>query len=359
MSISPILSILGWGVIGLLVLYVFYVVSSRAQGRSMRISIAVVAILLVLGIALNALGAGLTFIDQTEVGVVISPLSPGGVRPEPLNAGIHWVIPFLESVNRFSISQQEYTMSGTIGEGAVQGDDAVEARTADGQQVFIDATVRYSVDPARAVELRRRWVTQDRYISSFVRPTTRNVIYNTAARYGVEEIYSVKRAELQQVIFEQLITEYAQQGLVLEAFQLRNITFTEDYAKSIEEKQIAEQNALRARFLVEQQIQEAERLREEARGQRDAAITKADGDAQATVLRAQAEAEALRLVSDALKANPDLLTFRYIEKLAPGINTVLLPSNAPFILDINSLLSPSVATPAPQPSPTPEPTPAP
>ncbi len=356
MNLSPILSIIGWGAIGLLVLYLFYVFSLRSQGRSTRLSISVIVILLVLGVALNALGAGLTFIDQTEVGVVISPLLPGGVRPDPLNAGIHWVLPFLESVNRFSISQQEYTMSGTFREGALEGNDAVEARTSDGQQVFIDATVRYSVDPVKAVELRRKWVTQDRYISSFVRPTTRNVIYNTSARYKVEEIYGVKRAELQQVIFEQLVTEFAAQGLVLDAFQLRNITFTEEYAKSIEEKQVAEQNALRARFLVEQQIQEAERLREEARGQRDAAITKAEGDAQATVLRAQAEAEALRLVSEALAANPDLLTFRYIEKLAPTIRTALLPSNAPFIVDVQSLLQSSASA---APEITPQPTPAP
>ncbi len=350
MSISPILSIVGWGAIGLLVLYLFYVVSMRSQGRTVRISVVVVLILLVIGISLNALGSGLVFIDQFEVGVVVSPLTPGGVRPEPLTPGIHWVIPFLENVERFSVAKQEYTMSGTIGEGAVQGNDAVEARTSDGQQVFLDATVRFYVDPTKAVVLRRQWRTQDVYISGFIRPTTRNVIYNTAARYKVEEIYGAKRAELQQVIEEQLRGEYTKQGLVLEAFQLRNITFTADYAKSIEEKQIAEQNALRAKFLVDQQKQEAERVRVEAEGQRDAAITKAEGDAQATILRAQAEAEALRLVSEALKANPDLLTFRYIEKLAPTINTVLLPSNAPFIIDIQSLLQQAV-----QPTPTPAP----
>jgi len=142
--------------------------------------------------------------------------------------------------------------------------------------------------------------------------------------------------------------------MVLEAFQLRNITFTAEYAKSIEEKQVAEQNALRAKFLVDQQKQEAERVRVEAEGQRDAAITRAEGEAQATILRAQAEAEALRLVSEALKANPDLLTFRYIEKLAPTINTVLLPSNAPFIIDIQSLLE-QQATPVVTPEPTPTP----
>jgi regulator of protease activity HflC (stomatin/prohibitin superfamily) len=356
-NISPILSIVGWGAIGLLGLYIFYVVSSRTQGRSTRISIVLVVVLLVIGLGLNALGAGLVFIDQAEAGVVISPLTPGGVRPDPLRSGIHWVLPFIESVDRFTIAQQEYTMSGTPSEGAVQGNDAVEGRTADGQQVFIDATVRFSVDPAQAVEVRRRWLTQERYMSGFVRPTTRNVIYNATARYKVEEIYGSKRAELQQQIYEQLITEFAKQGLVLEAFQLRNITFTADYAKSIEEKQIAEQNALRAKFLVDQQKQEAERLREQARGERDAAITKAEGDAQATILRAQAEAEALKLVSEALKANPDLLTFRYIEKLAPSINTVLLPSNAPFIIDIKSLLQAPAATPTPEPTPQPTATP--
>ncbi|HLF26021.1 MAG TPA: prohibitin family protein [Anaerolineae bacterium] len=328
MSISPILSILGWGAIGLLVLYVFYVVSMRAQGRSMRISVVLVVLLLVLGLALNALGSGLVFIDQVEVGVVVSPLSPGGVRPAPLTSGIHWVLPFIESVDRFSIAQQEYTMSGTSGEGAVQGNDAVEARTSDGQQVFVDATVRYSVDPVGAVELRRKWQTADRYVSGFVRPTTRNVIYNTASRYRVEEIYGEKRAELQQVIYEQLIAEFTRQGLVLDAFQLRNITFTPEYAQSIEQKQIAQQQAEQARFLVEKSQQEADQLR-----------AKAKGEADASVLRATGEAESLRLVAEALRNNPNLLTYTYIQKLAPNVGLILLPSstNNPFILDLNQL----------------------
>ena len=61
-------------------------------------------------------------------------------------------------------------MSGSINEGAQVGNDAVEARTSDGQQVYIDATVRYSADPLKVVELRRIWQGQDRYIGGFVRP---------------------------------------------------------------------------------------------------------------------------------------------------------------------------------------------
>src|SRR5512135_3518910 len=137
MAFSTIFSIVGWVLLIGLGLYVFFIVSMRSQRRPARISILVVLILLVGGIALLTLGAGLVFIDQFEAGVVISPLTAGGVRPDPIGPGIHFVTPFIESVDRFSTAKQEYTMSGSTNEGALQGNDAVEARTSDAQQVYI------------------------------------------------------------------------------------------------------------------------------------------------------------------------------------------------------------------------------
>jgi len=324
---SSILSILGWGALGLLGLYVFYVVSLRSQGRSTRISVVLVVLLLVLGIGLNALGAGLVFIDQFEAGVVVSPLSPDGVRPEPLTAGIHWILPFIERVELYSIAKQEYTMSGTPSEGAIQGNDSVEARSSDGQQVFIDATVRFYANPTQVVQLRRQWRSEDNYTTGFVRPTTRNVIYNSTSRYKVEEIYGARRTELQNEIETQLKVLFEQQGLVLEAFQMRNVTFSAEYAQSIELKQIAQQQAEQARLLVQKAQQEADQLRAKAKGEADASIT-----------RAQGEAEALRLVAEALRDNPELLTYTYIQKLAPNVGLILLPSGGnPFIIDLKSL----------------------
>jgi regulator of protease activity HflC (stomatin/prohibitin superfamily) len=285
------------------------------------------------------LGAGLVFIDQFEAGVVISPLSPGGVRQDPIGPGIHFVTPFIEYVDRFSTAKQEYTMSGKTSEGAVQGDDAVEGRTSDAQQVYIDATVRYYVDPLQVVQLRRIWQTEDRYISGFVRPTTRNVIYNATSKYQVEDIYGAKRTELQQVIQDQLAAEFAKQGLVLEAFQLRNITFSPEYAQSIEQKQIAQQQAEQAKLLVQKSQQEAEQLRAKTKGEADAVVLRANGDAEAAVTKAKGDAEALKLIADALKTNPDLLTYTYIQKLAPNVGLIMLPSsgNNPFILDLKGL----------------------
>ncbi len=362
MSISSMLSILGWALIIGLGLYIFYVATLRSQRRDAKVNIIIVLVLLIGGLGLNTLGSGLVFVDQFESGVVVSPLSPGGVRPDPLTAGIHWIIPFIESVDRFSIAKQEYTMSGSTNEGAQAGNDAVEARTSDAQQVYVDATVRFYVDPLQVVQLRRTWQSQDRYISGFVRPTTRNIIYNTTSRYRVEDVYGAKRAELQQIIQDQLLVEFEKQGLILDAFQLRNITFSPEYAQSIEQKQIAQQQSEQAKLLVQKSQQEADQLRAKVKGEADAVILRANGDAEAAVTRAKGDAEALKLIADALKTNPDLLTYTYIQKLAPNVGLILLPAggNNPFILDLNQLQNqlpktptPSVATPVSPTLPTP------
>ena len=341
MAISTMLTLGGWALIIGLGLYVFFVLSLRSQRQHARISVLAVVLLLVGGLALLTLGAGLVFIDQFEAGVVVSPLNPGGVRPDPLGPGIHFVIPFIETVDRFSTAKQEYTMSGSTNEGAVQGNDAVEARTSDGQQVYIDATVRFEADATLVVQLRRQWQSQDRYISGFVRPTTRNVIYNTTAHYVVEDVYGAKRTELQQVINDQLTTEFQKQGLVLDAFQLRNITFSPEYAQSIEQKQIAQQQSEQAKLLVQKAQQEADQLRAQAQGQADAVVTKAKGDA-----------EALRQIAEALKTNPDLLTYTYIQKLAPNVGLIMLPAggNNPFILNLSDLQNQAKPLPLPTPA---------
>ena len=354
MNVGPILSIIGWGAIGLLVLYIFYVVSMRAQGQTMRISIVIVLFLLVVGIAGNILGAGLVFVEAQERAVVVSVLSGGGLRDVPLEPGLNFIVPFAESVVRYPISEQNYTMSGTAQEGQVVGDDAIAARTADGQNVFIDASVIFRVDPNAVIALHVKW--QGRYVDGIVRPKARGIIRDVASQFGVEEVYSLRRDELASLVEEQLRIAFAPEGLQLTDFILRNITFTTEYAASIEQKQIAEQNALRAVFQVEEEVQVAERVRTRAEGERDRIEFEAAGEAAAVVLRANAEAEAivalataeaeaLRLVSEALKDNPDLLAFRYIEKLSPSISTMLLPSGNPLLLDVSSLVEQAATAP--------------
>ncbi len=332
MDLGGSLGLIGWGLIGLLILYILFIASQRAQRREARVSITIVLVLLVGGLALNTLGAGLVFIQPQERGVVISALSGGGYRLAPLEPGLNWIVPYFENVVRYSISNQTYTMVAKSTEGKVQGDDSVSARTADGQLVYFDASVIYAADPAKVVPLHIQW--QGRYEDEFVRPRARSLIYNRAAQFTVEQIYGSRRTELQQAIQDEISKDFQAQGLKLVQFLLRNISFSPEYAQAVEQKQIAQQNAERAKFLVQQQEQEAARVRVEAQGVRDAAITRAEG-----------ESKALTLVADALRNNPDLIQYTYVQKIAPNISVIVLPgggggggSTAPYILDLKSLL---------------------
>jgi regulator of protease activity HflC (stomatin/prohibitin superfamily) len=142
-----------------------------------------------------------------------------------------------------------------------------------------------------------------------------------------------------------MTAKFEENGLVLVDFVLRNIQFSPEYAASVEQKQIAEQLAQQAEFIVQQREQEAQQAREVAAGQADAVEINAQGtanalviqakaEAEARLLKAEAEAQALELIAAALRDNPEVLTFEYISKLAPGIRVMLLPSNNPFLLPL-------------------------
>jgi len=249
-----------------------------------------------------------------------------------MQPGLRWVIPYAESVKTYSISKSTYTMSIAHQEGEIQGDDSIAARTADGQEVYIDASIIFSLNPAEVLNVHIVW--QDRYVEGLVRPTVRGVIRDAVSQFRVNEVYSTRRDELKLQMETEMRIAMERNGLILSDFVLRNITFTPEYAASIEQKQIAEQLAQQAEYIVEQRRQEAEQARQVAEGTKDAAILAAEGRAQSAVIEAKAEAEALQLIADVLATNPQLLNYRYIEKLAPGIEVMLVPNDNPYLLPL-------------------------
>jgi regulator of protease activity HflC (stomatin/prohibitin superfamily) len=175
-------------------------------------------------------------------------------------------------------------------------------------------------------------------LDGLIRPTVRGVIRDAVSQFRVNEVYSTRRDELKKQIEVDMTKSMDDNGLILSDFVLRNITFTTEYAASIEKKQIAEQLAQEAEYIVEQRKQEAEQARQVAEGTRDAAIIEAEGRAQSQVIEAKAEAEALQLIADVLSKYPELLNYRYIEKLAPGIQVMLVPNDNPYILPLPELI---------------------
>jgi len=312
------------------------VVVRASRGQPTRgLSTAVIA-LAVAAVLMTTIGAGLVFLQADEYGVVISALQPNGYRPQPLGPGLHWIVPFVESVQKYSVARQTYTMSSSQSEGQMQGDDSIEARTKDGQQVYIDASVIYAIDPAQLINLHIIW--QNRYEDNVVRPVVRAAIRDAVSQFGVEEIVSTKRTELEKMITDTIQKGLSDNNLIMSSFLLRNIRFSDQYAQAVEQKQIAEQQALQAKLVVEQKKNEAEQARQVAQGQADAVVIAAKGAADARVIQAQAEAQANQLLSQSL--TPQLLQYQYILKLSPNVQTIFIPSGNQFILPLPNVNTP-------------------
>lgn len=316
------------GFIGILI-----AITMRASRKQPIGGLSTAAIALVVAaLLLTTIGAGIVFIEPDELGVVVTVLGSGGIRPDPLDSGLHWIVPFAERVEKYPKTNQTYTMSSVIDEGEANGDDSIQVRTKDGQQVYIDASVIYAVDPTKVVKLYSTW--RFNYEDLFVRTQARGIIRDVASQYGVEEIVSTKRAELEQSVTERMLEVFSENNLILRDFVLRNIRFSDEYAAAVEQKQIAEQQAQQAAFVVEQKKQEAEQARQVAQGSADAAVIASKGEAEALLIQAQAQAEANRVIAQSL--TPELVQYQYILKLSPNVQTIFIPSGNQFILPLPS-----------------------
>src|SRR2546423_1829199 len=131
---------------------------------------------------------------------------------------------------------------------------------------------QHRIDPDKANLIHLKY--RDRYEEDFVRPTVRAVTRDVISGYNVEQLYGEKRSEVQQKIHDAVIAKFADSGLDMRDLLLRNITFSDEFIKAVESKQVAAQQ-------VEQAKQDAEKARTLAKGQADAAVTTAQGEADA------------------------------------------------------------------------------
>jgi regulator of protease activity HflC (stomatin/prohibitin superfamily) len=255
----------------------------------------------------------------------VSLVEPDGYRKRPLRSGLGLVVPLLTQVYRYPIYFQTYTMSNAPHEGQRPGDDSIAARTSDGQAVLIDLSLIYAINPDEAPHVHIAW--QDRYPESFIRPLLRGVVRSQVSQFTINEVNSSKRLNLELALSEELKMALEKQGFVLEHFLLRNIGFSTVYGLAVENKQVQEQGVVTSRY-------KADQVR----------------------LEAQGEADALQLLSAAIAQNPDVITLRYVDKLAPNIQIMLVPGNASYFLSLptpNALATPGGSvTPTPTPTPT-------
>ena len=209
------------------------------------------------------IGASFSMFKVVESGEVGVKTLFGKVNDDVLYSGLNVVNPMME-VTTFDVKTQNYTMSGVNDEGGKSGDDAIRVLSADGLEVIIDLSVLFKVKPSATPEILRTIGTD--YLDKIVRPIARTAIRDNAVSYDAVALYSSKRDEFQNKIFNTINKSFVKRGLELEQLLVRNITLPASVKTTIESKINAEQDAQKMTFVLQKERQEAERKRVEAQG---------------------------------------------------------------------------------------------
>ena len=324
-----LLSLIAWGLFFLIVIGTF--ASQWLQRGATQAFLGLVSLrtffLLLFPVTISLIALSIVFVPPTHSGVVVSFLAPRGYREQPLASGRHFIVPVAEQVVMYPIFQQTYTMSSNPLDGNEVGNDTITARTSDGQEVFIDISIIFAIDAEQTVNLHINW--QDRYVEDLIRPLVRGVVRTEVAGFTVREVNSIRRQDLERTLSERFSTELQEQGIDTSSFLIRNIAFSPEYAASVEQKQIAFEQQTESQY-------QAQVIRTLAQGRADETIRLAEARASARLIEAQAEADALDLIAAVLEDSPDLLTYRYIDRIAPNIGVMVVPGENPLILPLQS-----------------------
>lgn len=222
-----------------------------------------------------------------------------GVEKRTLSEGTHLLVPILESPVLYEVRTQTYTMSHAFDEGEKQGDDSVTALSADGQKVHIDVSVRYHLNADEIFKLHDQIGPQ--YLAKIIRPEAQTVIRNIVSRYTVTQLYSNARQDIQEQMKQQMLTGLGKYNIILDDLLLRNIGFSDAFATAIEQKQVALQDAERMKYVLQKEELEKQRK----------------------IIAATGDAEAIKRRAAALKENPLLIQYEYVQKLAPNVKAVI------------------------------------
>ena len=225
--------------------------------------------------------------------------------------GVAFVPPLLYNVSVYDLRRQEYTLTSQKGRKRPNVDETLWTPSKDGLQVGVDLTVWYRLNPDMLTQIHQR-IGPD-YAEKVVRPAVRSVARHVIAQYSVDEVYSGKRKKIEDEIFAWLKGLLEKDGFIIEGVVLRDIHLPADYSKALEEKQIAQQEAERMKFVLQKEQQEAERKRIEAEG----------------------TARAIEIVSKALKRNPEYITYLYVDKLSDKVQVIV--SDQGTILNLGEL----------------------
>lgn len=213
----------------------------------------IVGILIVLAILAFSC---ITVVPAGSKGVL---LNMGAVSGRVLDEGVSLRIPFVQDVKIVDVRMQKYESA----------DNASASK--DLQSITSTIAVNYRVESSAVAELYKNIGMS--FESTVISPAISECMKAVTSRYTAEELIT-KRSDVSNAMKEFLQERLNDKYIIIDSFNVVDFQFSEAFDKAIEEKQIAEQNALKADY-------DLQRIQTEA----EQAITKAKGEAEAMKLK--------------------------------------------------------------------------
>lgn len=181
----------------------------------------------------------------------------------------------------------------------------------DQQDIFANLGVNFRLDAQNVLDLYSRVGPSWREV--IVKDRIPQVFKEVTSTFNTPEI-TERRAALREQTRERLAAELQPYDIEIVDVFITNLGFSELYSQAIEQKQKQVQDALQAEAKVKQVEAEARQK-----------VAAAKGEADANVARARGEATANRLRQRSL--TPLLVQLEAINKLNPGVQTIVCPPN--------------------------------
>ncbi len=218
-------------------------------------SLSIFAIVIVGFLLLAILFNPFVIVNAGERGVV---MNFGKVSDLVLDEGLHPIIPIVTTVKKINVRVKK-------------NDILAQAASKDLQQIQTDVAVNWHINPLQVNMVFQRVGDSEQIVNGIMTPAVSEIVKASVAKKTAEEIVT-KRTDLKAEIDDTLKTRLNSYGILVDDVSLVDVTFSIEFSKAIEAKQIAEQEAKRAEFVALKAEQEAQADVNRAKGQAEAQL---------------------------------------------------------------------------------------
>ena len=187
----------------------------------------------VLVVVLIGLLSGIRRIETGQIGVVTQY---GRVTGRELTEGLSIVSPYgVNDVSSYDIKVQKEVAD-------------TQAATKDLQDVTAEVVLNYHLNSGEVSKIHQS--VGELYKDKVITPALSETFKSASAKYNASELIT-ERAVLKKDVYDQLRERLGKYGIVVDDVSITNFKFSDSFAKAIEDKQVAQQNAERAKFNLE------------------------------------------------------------------------------------------------------------